>query len=179
MADFNFVFKKIIANEGVYGNDPADKGGETCFGISRKFNPDWEGWARVDAKKINGRPQGLTADKELEKMVFDFYKANFWNKISGDAFASNEVACSIADFAVNVGVPRAARIVQSVVGTVMDGRIGNKTIQAIESMQERTFLDLFCEAKGDYYRLITKNRPRNEKFLNGWLNRAERMRFIN
>lgn len=179
MANFDFAFDEIITNEGIYGNNPADLGGETCYGISRKYNPDWKGWSIIDASKVNGWPKGLRANVELHVLVKEYYKATFWDKINGDSFESDKVACSIVDFAVNVGISKASRITQSVVGVVIDGKIGNKTMHAIESLGERIFLDNFTEAKIDYYDLITKNRPKNEKFLKGWINRAEKMRFNN
>ena len=47
MADFRLAYKKIEAAEGGYVNDPDDKGGETYKGISRKANPDWNGWINI------------------------------------------------------------------------------------------------------------------------------------
>ena len=38
-------------NEGGYVNNIADKGQETFNGLSRVYNPDWEGWAKVDEAK--------------------------------------------------------------------------------------------------------------------------------
>ena len=51
MADFRLAYKKIEAAEGGYVNDPDDKGGETYKGISRKANPDWDGWISIDQIK--------------------------------------------------------------------------------------------------------------------------------
>lgn len=51
MADFKTAYKKIEAAEGGYCFDPDDAGGETYKGISRKANPNWDGWISIDAIK--------------------------------------------------------------------------------------------------------------------------------
>ena len=44
MAYFGDAFKKLSIKEGGYVNDKDDAGGETYRGISRKYNPTWQGW---------------------------------------------------------------------------------------------------------------------------------------
>lgn len=51
MADFKTAYKKIEAAEGGYCFDPDDAGGETYKGISRRANPNWNGWISIDAIK--------------------------------------------------------------------------------------------------------------------------------
>ncbi len=51
MAKFIDAYKKVLNNEGIYSNDPDDAGGETYKGISRKANPNWDGWISIDAIK--------------------------------------------------------------------------------------------------------------------------------
>ena len=51
MANFDIEFDKLIFTEGGYVNDPDDAGGETYLGISRKHNPKWDGWKKIDSFK--------------------------------------------------------------------------------------------------------------------------------
>ena len=51
MADFHKALKRTAKYEGGYVNDPADAGGETYKGISRRANPKWDGWQLIDAHK--------------------------------------------------------------------------------------------------------------------------------
>ncbi len=56
MAIFDAAFEKTAAIEGGYVFDPDDAGGETYKGISRRFNPSWGGWDKIDeVKKANPR----------------------------------------------------------------------------------------------------------------------------
>lgn len=48
MAYFGDAFKKLSIKEGGYVNDKDDAGGETYRGISRKYNPTWQGWTMID-----------------------------------------------------------------------------------------------------------------------------------
>ena len=48
-ASFKPAFDATMRNEGGYGNDPQDPGGETYRGIARKFHSKWEGWTTIDA----------------------------------------------------------------------------------------------------------------------------------
>lgn len=40
-------------------NDPRDPGGQTCWGISRRYHPTWPGWRMVDAGTTSGPELGL------------------------------------------------------------------------------------------------------------------------
>lgn len=51
MANFGDAFKKLSIKEGGYVNDKDDAGGETYRGISRKYNPTWQGWNMIDQYK--------------------------------------------------------------------------------------------------------------------------------
>ena len=37
---FDDIIEEVLKHEGGYVNDPDDAGGETNFGIAKKFNPD-------------------------------------------------------------------------------------------------------------------------------------------
>lgn len=73
MATFNDAFKKLVKTEGSYVCDSDDSGGETYRGISRRYNPKWEGWNIIDTYKrsYRGKPLSkvLDADDRLQDMV--------------------------------------------------------------------------------------------------------------
>ena len=68
------------------------------------------------------------ADSEVAAI----YKNLYWDRISGDNLPSG-VDFAVFDFAVNSGVSRAAKTLQSVVGVTQDGVIGPATIQAAKT----------------------------------------------
>jgi len=173
MADFTKAFQLVIANEGGYGNDPDDPGGETYKGVARKIFSKWEGWTKIDIlKRQSGFPGNLDKDVELQQDVEDFYRINFWNKIKGDDLTHQPVAESIFDFAVNAGVGTSASLAQMVVDTTADGVIGKESIAKINAFNLEHFLAAFTVAKIARYVSIVKKRPTSRKYFYGWILRA-------
>ena len=166
MADFNPAFETMIHNEGGYQltNVASDRGGQTYAGIARNFHSSWPGWAIID--------RGDMGNLQLSQLVRDFYKANFWDPISGDAITSQAVAGTIFDFAVNAGVMTAAKLAQLVVSALPDGRIGPATLDALNAMDEGIFVLKYAIAKiARYAQICTKDNTQS-KFLLGWINRT-------
>jgi lysozyme family protein len=173
MANFNKAYRLILANEGGYGNDPDDPGGETYKGIARKKQPDWSGWFIIDAmKKQLNFPASLDANQNLQSEIQRFYKAIFWDKVGGDNINNQDVANSIFDYAVNSGVSTSVGLAQNVVGVSCDGVIGPKTIQAINNIQPDHFIAAFIVEKCRKYISICKKRPDSRKYFFGWIDRA-------
>jgi len=113
MADFHIAHKKTARNEGGYANDPADRGGETWKGIARKFHPNWPGWKIIDEYKIyKDFKSRLARDEHLDKLLLEFYRVEFWNRIRGDEIRHQIVANSLYDSAVNMGVSQAIKLAQ-------------------------------------------------------------------
>ena len=117
MAKFIDAYKKVLNNEGIYSNDPDDAGGETYKGISRKANPNCDGWISIDAIK-KAHPTTfkgiLKKTPELEKKVQDLYKDKYWDCFELDDVPSQLVAEQMFDTAVNQGQTAAIRFAQRV-----------------------------------------------------------------
>lgn len=163
MADFAKAFERMIANEGGYKltNINGDKGGQTYAGIARNKNPGWPGWASVDR-----------GDVPASSLVRDFYRIEFWSRIGGDQILCQRVAENMFDFSVNAGVSVAAKLAQVVVGATPDGKIGAKSIVALNDANAEKFVALYALAKIARYRdIVTKDRSQ-AKFLLGWINRT-------
>lgn len=173
MGDFNLAFQKLIVNEGGYANKPNDKGGETYKGIARKFWPQWEGWAIIDAKKSKPNfPILLEVDEDLQAMVKAFYKVNFWDKVKGDQINNQEVAFSIFDFAVNAGDKTAVRLAQRAIGVTDDGIIGSITMATLNLYSNELFLAKFDLAKiAKYIDIVEHDKTQLEWFF-GWICRV-------
>jgi len=163
---FDTAFDRMILNEGGYQltNVQGDRGGQTYAGIARKFHPGWFGWRYIDNNDLD--------NLELSKAVREFYRDEFWDKVSGDAIAKPAIAESIFDFAVNAGVSTAIKLAQIVVGAVPDGRIGPATLAKLNDIDEATFVLKYALAKVARYAQICNKDRTQSKFLLGWLNRT-------
>ena len=82
------------------------------------------------------------------------------------------LAVNVFDMCVNAGPQRACVLVQRLSDVREDGIIGAITAQAIQNVPVTT--DDYVEARIDYYKKVVKHNDKNAKFLNGWINRANK-----
>lgn len=163
MAEFLPAFERMIVNEGGYVLHTVkdDRGGMTYAGIARAFHPNWPGWRVID--------QGETPPADL---VRQFYRSNFWHPLRLDEVEHQDVAGNIFDFGVNAGLGTAAKLAQLVAGTTPDGKIGAKTLQALNTIDPDLFVARYALAKIARYRDIAAKNRTQQRFLIGWLNRT-------
>lgn len=110
---FETVVHMVLEHEGGYVNHPSDPGGETKYGISKRAYPD------VDIAELT----------EDEAAVI--YKRDYWDRIKGDDLPVG-VACAVMDYAVNSGISRASKALQSVCGIANgDGVIGPHSLASV------------------------------------------------
>ena len=114
--NFDQAFDRLIGNEGGYVNNPADPGGETKFGISKRTYPD------VDIASLT---------LEQAKAI---YKRDYWDRAKADQY-DGQIGFQLFDTAVNSGVDRAIRILQAAVGVMADGKVGPATLAAIAALK--------------------------------------------
>jgi lysozyme family protein len=188
MSNFENAVNFILKNEGGYSNDEADSGGETYMGISRKYNPMWEGWEIIDGAKENYSSASRWFKEELDKYnikekVINFYKKNYWDPLRLSNIKINKVATKILDMSVNLGIPRTASIVQMCVNMCgfnelkLDNIIGSNTINLLNSVTEKDGGDLLLKLltlqQGHIYMKICQLNSSQEKFIRGWINRLK------
>jgi lysozyme family protein len=176
MASFDTAFNILSDDEGGYANDSDDSGGETYRGISRNNFPLWEGWKVIDSFKAKPNfPKNLNYIPELGKMVYSFYKKEFWATIKGDAIKSQRLANKLLSLGVLLGVHTGIKCLQratyAVAGTKLDGRddgiVGERTLFAVNNFSEQTLLPAFKSECAGMLRCKAKG-----KYIDGWLNRA-------
>lgn len=189
MADFSAAFEITSAHEGGYVKDPVDRGGETYRGIARVHHPDWPGWARVDVQRGKaGFPKSLDKDSALQDAVKAFYKAAFWDRFSGDELPDQAVANELYDTAVNMGVRRAVRFLQSSLNLLnrnqtdyedllVDGWFGGKTLTTLAKLLKKdrnsdALVKLMNIEQGARYVEIMAGDSSQERFARGWIKRA-------
>ena len=162
---FNKIFEYILSVEGGYSNDKADKGGKTKYGI-----------IEVEARKYGYKGDMKDLSKEIAE---DIYKNKYYLSNNLDKIKDKRVALSIADWTINSGnwgTKKAQQTVNILKGDVLvvDGVLGEKSIQAINSINPEMFLTQYHELQRKFYKAIVDNNPSQSVFLKGWLNRVTR-----
>jgi len=170
MSNFKMALAYTFGNEGGYGNHPNDKGGPTNLGITQRELARWY-----------GRPVTPQEVKELpRKVAEDIYFRWYWMPLGCEQIRSAEIAICMFDIGVvrGIGVPPkyAQRICNSKgKNLVLDGHIGPKTLEAINSLDPAIFVRDFSYLAEAGFRAIVAQNPSQQVFLKGWVRRAQRL----
>jgi len=148
-----------LAQEGGWSDDPADPGGATMYGITLLVFRAW----RHDPRTT---PDELHAISMAE--VDAIYEGLYWNPVRGSSLLPG-VGLAVFDAAVNLGVRRAAMLLQRSVGVTEDGAIGPDTLNAIIRVTPGTLLARLSGEREAFYRSC-KEFP---IFGRGWLARNQ------
>ncbi|MEJ2641669.1 MAG: glycosyl hydrolase 108 family protein [Desulfosarcinaceae bacterium] len=162
----------ILRREGGFVNHPADRGGPTKYGITQKTLSAYIGRAALVSEV-----QALS-----EEVAREIYERNYYIAPRIDRLPES-IRPFIFDCAVNHGPRRAIKFVQSVCNQAgyapplsVDGAMGPKTRKAAEwadREMDAYFLPALLEERRNFYRLIVAERPSQEVFLAGWMNRVD------
>ena len=145
----------ILRWEGGYVNHPADPGGETKYGISKRSYP------HLDIASLT-----LTDAKEI-------YWRDYWAKAGCD-LCDPGLALVVFDAAVNNGVRQAVRWLQQAVVVASDGVIGPLTQAAIAAAKGQAGVAAMQEMHAQ--RIDTMARlPGWSSFGTGWSRRLARL----
>lgn len=68
-------------------------------------------------------------------------------------------------------------IPQSLLGVPADGVVGKVTINALNGMNQRIIYNKVWQARKEFYMKIVKNNPTQSKWLRGWVNRLNDLKF--
>lgn len=149
------IIDDVITNEGGYNNDHEDLGGETKYGITKRFYPH-----------LN--IPFLTLAKAKEIYYDDYYKPAKVHKLP------YKLRYPFFDCVINTGQKRAVKILQeainmgAVIPLEVDGIIGAKTIKAAQSLSGKRFVAYRIK----FYCKLVELKPAQEKFYYGWFQRA-------
>jgi lysozyme family protein len=121
----------VLKHEGGYVNHPSDPGGATNFGITRDTLAEWR-----DRHVAVDEVKDLSKDEAAE-----IYKYKYWDAAKCGEMPAG-VALIVFDGAVNHGVGRSSKFLQRALGVDADGKVGSKTLAAIERVDA---IDLIVE----------------------------------
>lgn len=155
--NFDAALKAILHNEGGFVNHPADPGGMTNLGVTKRVWEEWVGH-EVDEKTM----RNLTPE-----IVGPMYKVKYWNKIKGDELPTG-VDYVVFDAAVNSGPGRAAKWLQACVNVEPDGGIGPKTLAAVNAFDASQLVEDYAKRRLSFLMDL----PHWDTFGKGWSRRV-------
>ena len=154
---FNDCLAHVLMNEGGWSDHPADPGGATNHGVTlatyRRYRP---GATKADLRVIT--------TGELRQIYTDGY----WTPIRGDDLPAGLDLVAF-DAAVNSGVRRGARWLQSALGVVADGKIGPRTVAAAQAADASVAIKKAIQAR----RAFLTSLPTWKTFGKGWSRRLD------
>jgi lysozyme family protein len=162
--NFDTCMNFVLEQEGGYINNPADPGGMTNLGVTKRVWEEWTGH-EVDEKQMRSL---VKAD------VVPLYQRKFWNACRCNELPAGIDLC-VFDTAVNSGPGRAVKILQSCLGVPTDGAIGSVTVAAANQFKDSALIHLiedYCSARQAY--LISL--PTFGTFGKGWTARVNRLK---
>lgn len=168
MADYKKLVPFVLKHEGGISDDPQDAGGFTNKGITLKTFRSIYGKDKTKEDLIN------ITDEQWGHI----FKAYYWDKLNADKIESQSIANMSVDWAYNAGVGTVAKKIQNIIGTKPDGIIGSGSLKLINTAQDTK--ELFNQIKAArimFYKKLVEKKPTNAKFLKGWLNRTEAIKF--
>lgn len=153
------LIDEIIKREGgaTVTNDPADSGGLTQYGITKRDHP--AAWADGHVSLDEAR---------------DIFQRKY---IDGPKFSTippthPRTFQQLVDFGVNSGPGCATQKLQEILKVEVDGQFGPETLQALIQKSDVEVNNLLMVARLKMMVKIVKNNPSQLKFLVGWVNRA-------
>ena len=177
------VVEDIVEKEGgpKFTNRRADLGGPTFMGMTwetyarlgRKFGK----WKPLDKAEFTRTARFAVADPDhpMRANVRLGYRLEYIEPYRG---LPKGLRWAITDLGVNVGPPRASRILQDVVDAPQDGVVGPITLRRARDLWRTgkaarvEALVAVADARLDWYIRLARRKPNQMANLRGWKNRT-------
>jgi lysozyme family protein len=134
--NFDQAFERLLGHEGVLSMDPNDRG-------------NWTG-GQKGVGTLKGSKYGISAmsypNEDIANLTVErakaIYARDFWGPAGCDAVPA-AARFDLFDFAVNSGVTTAVRNLQRACGADVDGKLGPRTLSALQAMHPARFIARF------------------------------------
>ena len=148
------IIERTIDHEGGYFFHPADPGGETRYGISRRNYPS------LDIKRIS------------KEQAVELYRRDIYDPLNLEGIDSARVRFKIFDIAVSAGTSVSVNMLQGIVGAEVNGVIDRETTALVNAMNENELLLALLQMQLLHYGDIVSQHPERAMQLKGWILRA-------
>ena len=156
-ANYDKCLEAILHHEGGYVNHPKDPGGETNLGVTKRVYEEFGGTKDM---------KDLTVED-----VAPIYKKGYWDKMKGDDLPNGLDLC-VFDFGVNAGPGRAAKYLQTMIGTVADGGIGPNTLAKLKEYVDENGIEKTIENYQQNRQRYYEKLSTFDTFGRGWTRRV-------
>lgn len=170
---WDYAISIVLQMEGGYSDDKIDPGGETNYGISLRYLESIGEDIDKDGE-VNGKD--IKAMTKEEAIII--YRNFWWNKYGYNNILDLDLATKIFSLSVNMGALRAHKLMQISINRMndkaltVDGRFGQKTINAANSLNPHLLLDELKLNAAHYYINLIADKPKLSKYTLGWMRRA-------
>ena len=162
---FEACLAEVLRHEGGYVDHPADPGGATNMGITRKTLARWRSvspWWDLPKAAVQGLARAEAAE---------IYRRGYWDACrAGDLPPGVDLA--VFDYAVNSGPDRAIRMLQASLGVVVDGVVGPLTLGAAQRAEAGRTINALCDRRLGFLRALSTF----PTFGRGWTARVAAIR---
>lgn len=170
------LIRNVVRREGGYVNHPADKGGPTKYGITKKTLAAYRGVPNDSLTAQDVR--NLTEDEAVAIYKQDYYTPA---RITQMPSKTQELAF---DMSVNHGVTGGANITRRALRSMgvdipATGGTNNSLISAMNSVNQDDLYDAMVKTRVQTYYAIVQKDPTQKVFINGWLNRMKEFGWSN
>lgn len=164
--NFDAALAAVLKHEGGWADHPADPGGATMKGITKRT---------LEAHL--GREVTKDELREIsDETLREIYRSRYWDAVRGDELPAG-ADYVIFDCAVNSGPRRAIIFAQKVAGTTQDGVLGPKTLAAIRVACAKDvdgFIAEYSEERAAFLRRL----PTFHVFGRGWMRRVNNVEML-
>src|SRR5262245_189547 len=148
-SSYGEALARLLVHEGGNDDEPRDPGGRTSRGILQR---EWDVWRRSHP--------GLPADvwRAPQDQVEAVYRQNYWDALRCDDLPAG-VDYAVFDYGVNSGIGRAAKVLQRLVATAVDGEVGPETIAAAKRAKAAALIEAICDERLAFLQGLRTWRP--------------------
>jgi lysozyme family protein len=192
MANIEILAPQILKWEGLFVDDPTDRGGATNMGVTiatwRQVGCDKDGDGDIDTDDL----RLLSQDDVINRVL----KPHYWNRWRADGIDNQSVANLLVDWVWGSGV-HGIKIPQRLLGVVSDGIVGPVTLAALNGYpDQKELFDKIFRARVDFINGIVQRsvtayenglgrsatesellKHTQKRFLKGWMNRLNDFKY--
>lgn len=162
MADSKILQPFILSWEGGFANHPQDPGGATMKGVTLQTFKGVFGASKTveDLKRIT------------DEQWHTIYKKYYWDRWKADQIYSQSIANLVVDWVWGSGAHGITKV-QELLGVKVDGIVGPKTLDALNSKDRLVLFDRIWKRREQFIKSL-KTYP---TFGRGWMNRLNGIQF--